>query len=459
MEYFGTGKSGFILTTSKLKPDNNSSNGQDLIYTIHEPPQYGYLIYRETGEPVNGTITQQDINNHRITFVINGKSQEVTNDSVTFRIVNKNGNVVAEQKLTFHWAIIYFAYPEYAVCEDAGNIDIEVLRTGDVLHSSFVTVSAIGQSAEEGQDYLSGRAKLIQFDPGETSAVWRLQIIDDNLEESNVEQIQLYLTNPINAIISKNDITLINIHDKRNNNCQELPAPTIVRVSQEKFNGNQADIPQKFERKDSAICTSLIYGLLQYNYSTGKLYQCNGHQWIPWEPYSHLETILPVSKEIPTNAIEDRDSKRNRIISNESNSKHLNSDTKCLKGWKEYEKKCYKLFKQQFTWNEAEMFCKKQYQGHLSSVFSNEHNKWLIKLTKNRPFWIGLHTSINGTTWNYTSGNLFKFANWKEGFPRISKNGLIKLKCVLVRGTGHWINRLCDYNHNYVCVRSQNKKN
>ncbi|XP_023221594.1 FRAS1-related extracellular matrix protein 1-like [Centruroides sculpturatus] len=456
MEYFGTGKSGFILTTDSLKPNNNTNIGKDLIYTIHKPPQYGYLVYRETGEIVSGAITQQDINDHRITFVINGENQEITNDSMTFRIVDENGNLVAEQRLNFHWAIIYFAYPEYAVCEDVGSIDIEVLRSGDVLHSSFVTVTAIGQSAEEGLDYLSGRAKLIQFDPGQTSAIWRLQIIDDNIEESSVEQIQLYLTNPINAVISKKDITLISIHDKRGNNCQELPAPTIVKVSQEKFNGDQADNPQKFIEKDFANCSPTIFGLLQYNYSTGKLYQCNGHQWIPWEPRPRTDEVQPVSREILIdNSMKDENLKKNRTKSNDPNLNNLNSFA-CQKGWKEYENKCYKLFKQQLSWNEAEMFCQNQNQGHLASVFSNEHNKWLIKLTKNRPFWIGLHASTNHTTWNYTSDSPLTFTNWKEGFPRISKVGSIKLKCVLVRGTGHWINRLCDYNHSYVCVYSQN---
>lgn len=65
---------------------------------------------------------------------------------------------------------------------------------------------------------------------------------------------------------------------------------------------------------------------------------------------------------------------------------------------------------------------------------------------------IGLHALSETNEWSYTVPNDVPYQNWKKGFPRLPAIGEMKHRCVLVRASGHWINKNCDsHEHSYIC--------
>ncbi|KAH3869870.1 hypothetical protein DPMN_033043, partial [Dreissena polymorpha] len=78
---------------------------------------------------------------------------------------------------------IHFSAPSYHFSEDAGTIEVEILRSGaDIMHSSTVwcaTRLANPPSASAGQDYVPS-ASQITFGPGQTSQKCELTLLDDS---------------------------------------------------------------------------------------------------------------------------------------------------------------------------------------------------------------------------------------------------------------------------------------
>lgn len=68
--------------------------------------------------------------------------------------------------MEFQWAVVFFPFPEYSVCEDSVTLNVEIFRRGNINVSSYVTVTSIEQTAKEGLDFVSRRINKIQFDPG-----------------------------------------------------------------------------------------------------------------------------------------------------------------------------------------------------------------------------------------------------------------------------------------------------
>lgn len=70
---------------------------------------------------------------------------------------------------------------------------------------------------------------------------------------------------------------------------------------------------------------------------------------------------------------------------------------------------------------------------------------------------LGLHASLETNEWNYKELHDVPYQNWKKGFPRLPVNGEMKHRCVLVRASGHWINKHCDlHDHSYICSIPKN---
>ena len=54
----------------------------------------------------------------------------------------------------------------------------------------------------------------------------------------------------------------------------------------------------------------------------------------------------------------------------------------------------------------------------LASVFGREHHKWLWRLSKGRPFWIGLNAKHDPKTWEYVGGGPVAFSRWSQRLRR-----------------------------------------
>nr|Q719L8.1 RecName: Full=Snaclec crotocetin; Short=CRC; Flags: Precursor [Crotalus durissus terrificus]AAQ11365.1 crotocetin [Crotalus durissus terrificus] len=118
----------------------------------------------------------------------------------------------------------------------------------------------------------------------------------------------------------------------------------------------------------------------------------------------------------------------------------------CPLGWSSYEGHCYKVFKQDMTWEDAEKFCTQQHEGsHLVSLQSSEEVDFVISMTapmlKLGLVWIGLSNIWNECTLEWTNGNKVDYKAWSA-----------EPECIVSKSTDkHWFSRPCSKTHKVVC--------
>ncbi|XP_042548895.1 FRAS1-related extracellular matrix protein 1 isoform X1 [Dipodomys spectabilis] len=163
-------------------------------------------------------------------------------------------------------------------------------------------------------------------------------------------------------------------------------------------------------------CTVEIKGLLHFEESNQKLYQCNGIAWKIWSPQT---------KEV--------------------------EDKSCPAGWHLHSGYCHTLItEQKSTWALAMQACREQHLGNLVTVFSRQHMQWLWHISGKKPFWIGLNDQEHAGRWVWIGGEPVAFTNWRRGRPQNSRPGK---NCVLVQKQGKWQTKNCGKGkpHNFIC--------
>ncbi|MET0624079.1 MAG: carboxypeptidase regulatory-like domain-containing protein [Pyrinomonadaceae bacterium] len=75
-----------------------------------------------------------------------------------------------------------FDAPAYSVAEDAGSVNVTVLRVGDASVEVTVVYQALGDTARRGADFLASIGQLT-FEPGETEKTFSVFITDDAFVE------------------------------------------------------------------------------------------------------------------------------------------------------------------------------------------------------------------------------------------------------------------------------------
>nr|XP_031363211.1 FRAS1-related extracellular matrix protein 1 [Lonchura striata domestica] len=165
-------------------------------------------------------------------------------------------------------------------------------------------------------------------------------------------------------------------------------------------------------------CTLDLKGLLHYEESTQKLFQCDGISWKFWNSQSKEVTMK-----------------------------------KCPSGWTYHEGSCYFLVaNHKVTWNTAARVCREQYLGSLTSVANEQHMQWLWDFSGKMPFWIGLNDQVNSGHWEWNGGEPVTYINWRRGsyhFPVRGRN------CVFVQKRGKWQATDCKKvkPNSYICSR------
>ncbi|XP_031746381.1 FRAS1-related extracellular matrix protein 1 isoform X2 [Xenopus tropicalis] len=174
--------------------------------------------------------------------------------------------------------------------------------------------------------------------------------------------------------------------------------------------------------QDNAIsfpkrCTPSLKGLLHFEDTVQKLFQCDGISWNPW--------------------ITTKDSKAG----------------KCPFGWTYHDGYCYILINdQKATWITAARACREQHFATLVDVFSKEQMEWLWNFSGRKSFWIGLNDRVRNGNWEWSKGEMVTFTNWKRGSPRSSHKGK---NCVLAQKRGKWQAKDCKKGkgHYYICSK------
>uniref|UniRef100_H2YA41 C-type lectin domain-containing protein n=1 Tax=Ciona savignyi TaxID=51511 RepID=H2YA41_CIOSA len=200
--------------------DSGTLNNEDLIISIITPPSYGQLrlVHGNIGEESVMQFSQSDLDHRNIIYVVAARMR-VDNDSFTFSVQDAWSNTLSESRFSMSWSHIKISQRKIKVCEDVGFIEVQVSRSGNLTRSAFVGVMVQPRNAKPGVDYVPSSATQIQFDPGVAHQTWRIEIMNDQLEERS-EKFLVKLHTPVNSVLNpKKQKMLVVIKDKSHPSC------------------------------------------------------------------------------------------------------------------------------------------------------------------------------------------------------------------------------------------------
>ncbi|KAM5280111.1 secretory phospholipase A2 receptor [Ctenodactylus gundi] len=129
--------------------------------------------------------------------------------------------------------------------------------------------------------------------------------------------------------------------------------------------------------------------------------------------------------------------------------------THCEPGWNPYNRNCYKLQKEEKTWNEALHSCQSD-NSTLIDIASLAEMEFLITLLGDEnatETWIGLNNKKNPVSFEWSNGSSVIFTNWHTLEPRIFPNGS-KLCVSAEHSDGKWKVKSCDETFFYTCKKA-----
>ncbi len=104
------------------------------------------------------------------------------------------------------------------------------------------------------------------------------------------------------------------------------------------------------------------------------------------------------------------------------------------------------------TWYESEADCV-SVGGNLVSVSDAGEDAWLLvtsdDYSKRKKWWIGYTDEQQEGDWEWSSGELPNYENWKSGEPNNAGSGCGE-DCGILYKTG-WDDRQCDQDYYYIC--------
>ncbi|XP_016376586.1 FRAS1-related extracellular matrix protein 1-like [Sinocyclocheilus rhinocerous] len=139
------GKQGIYITSKELRASDPDSPDDTLEFTITRPPHFGYLENALTGAYIKGRFTQKDLEQKAVRYVIPADI-EVTADSFEFQVTDPAGNTMLPEVMEFRWSRVELSASCYRVCENAGALAVQVVRSGI---SSMAHLSEVDKRNQE----------------------------------------------------------------------------------------------------------------------------------------------------------------------------------------------------------------------------------------------------------------------------------------------------------------------
>ncbi|KAM8930128.1 FRAS1-related extracellular matrix protein 1-like [Pelodytes ibericus] len=487
------GRSSIQITSRHLKASDPDSEDDELIYVVLRTPYFGHLENTKKGDYVGRTFTQREVNQRAIRYVIN-PSFQVDSDSFEFRLSDSAGNSLAPEMLELKWSVIEMAESTYHVCEDAGTLAVKLIRSGGSKDPAFVGITVQEHSARIGSDFTHSSASLVQFDPGVSTKIWNIYVINDGLEESH-EILKVLLKTPKNAVLGGNRETTINIMDPRGGQCMSEPVSRtkdmiiyseIISNPSRPYVGseNRKSSPRRLSQillpkraapsgkspsshARTAIDTDLPpQSAGRHRQFTGEsvLYHgimtMNGRQ----QAGRRSRVLLVPDSPLPSTGQHDEphgpSAAAHPHFPSTDETGQGDTPVRCPLGWTLHNKHCYRYNSlTNATWEEAERSCKYSFGSHLTSVNSENMMRWLWKFADKKPFWIGLTSTIDKPGWFWSNGQEVTFTTLKE--TRSSLMQTPERKCVLAWKRKEWVARACDsgMKEAYVCSLPLHKDN
>ncbi|XP_076876248.1 FRAS1-related extracellular matrix protein 2a isoform X2 [Brachyhypopomus gauderio] len=221
-----SGHLGHHITNEVLKAEDRDSGPGSLFFYVTTQPEHGYLIDLAKGNDAINTFTQADINDLKICYVLNDKDN-ATSDTIQFSVEGHGGSRLEGLSVQVDWAWISLQSPRYVVDEQAGLLEVWLRRRGYLGETSFVGISTLDSSAEKERDFQVKFQRLVQFNPGQTTAVWQVEILSDGKYEHS-ETFHVVLSEPVMGALEMPAVATVEIVDPGDESTAFLPQTSLV---------------------------------------------------------------------------------------------------------------------------------------------------------------------------------------------------------------------------------------
>ncbi|KAF5898203.1 FRAS1-related extracellular matrix protein 2-like, partial [Clarias magur] len=167
-----------------------------------------------------------DINDQQIYYVLKDETN-ATSDTFIFYVEDNGGNKLKEQHFHLDWACISLQNQNYVVDEQDGVLEVVLRRRGYLGETSFVGIGAVGGSAQKDKDFRGKFQKQVQFNPGQTTATWRIKILSDGKYEQS-ETFSIILSEPVMGVLESPSVATVEIVDPGDESTVFIPQARIV---------------------------------------------------------------------------------------------------------------------------------------------------------------------------------------------------------------------------------------
>ncbi|XP_037403103.1 FRAS1-related extracellular matrix protein 2a [Pygocentrus nattereri] len=221
-----SGHLGYTISSKVLKAEDRDSSPQTLFLQIIAQPEHGYLINLDKGNNSISTFTQADIDDLKICYVLKDK-ENATSDIFHFSVEDSGGNKLKGQHFRLDWAWISLQNRSYVVDEQAGLLEVVLRRRGYLGETSFVGISTLDGSAEKEKDFRGKFQKQVQFNPGQTTATWRIKILSDGKYEQS-ETFNIVLSEPVMGALESPAVATVEIVDPGDESTVFIPQASFA---------------------------------------------------------------------------------------------------------------------------------------------------------------------------------------------------------------------------------------
>ncbi|KAM4566397.1 FRAS1-related extracellular matrix protein 2b [Odontesthes bonariensis] len=217
-----TGHLGFVITSKTLKAEDRDSIKGSVTFRITVAPEHGYLINLGRGNATITSFTQAEIDDMSICYVLR-EFDNATSDIFYFTIEDNGGNKLRNQQFRLNWAWIFLEKEHYVVDEEVKFLEVVLKRRGFLGETSFISIGTKDGSAKRDKDFRGKSQKQVQFNPGQTTATWKVRILSDNEYEVS-ETFQIFLSEPVMAALEFPEVATVEILDPNDESVVFIPS-------------------------------------------------------------------------------------------------------------------------------------------------------------------------------------------------------------------------------------------
>ncbi|KAG8007986.1 FRAS1-related extracellular matrix protein 2 [Nibea albiflora] len=182
-----------------LRAEDRDSIPASLVFHITTEPRHGYIINLGQGNDSISTFSQADIDDLNICYVLRN-DENATSDVFHFSVADSGGNKLKNQQFRLDWAWISLEKEYYVVDEEDKFLEVVLRRRGYLGETSFIGIGTEDGTAKKEEDFKGRSQRQVQFNPGQTTATWRVRILTDGKYEQ-AETFQILLSEPVMGVM------------------------------------------------------------------------------------------------------------------------------------------------------------------------------------------------------------------------------------------------------------------